>query len=190
VRFALQSANAGTGFWDLLAQIVEQPVPLPPPGAGMSQQLRDFLTCTLVHSVSTPGSCRVQCQLHLVHAAYLVLAGHADSIAASKLRPPSRVQAFDCATLSDHLLSRCDRRACCRPGQDPAQRPSAAELLQHPFLQPAPGDCHADPAELVARAAAAGPPSGESPQTQHVAAGDAGPLSAGTPAGGAPPLGW
>jgi len=47
VRFALQSANAGTGFWDLLAQIVEQPVPLPPPGAGMSQQLRDFLTCTL-----------------------------------------------------------------------------------------------------------------------------------------------
>lgn len=38
--------------------------------------------------------------------------------------------------------------------QDPVQRPSAAELLQHPFLQPAAdGSPSADLAQLVARAA-------------------------------------
>lgn len=45
----LQSPNAATGlgFWDLLAHIVEQPVPVPPPGPTVSPQLADFLTRAL-----------------------------------------------------------------------------------------------------------------------------------------------
>lgn len=87
---ATESPNAATGlgFWDLLAHIVEQPVPVPPPGPTMSPQLADFLTQALA--------------------------------------------------------------------KDPVQRPSAAELLQHPFLQPAAdGSPPADLAQLVARAAKA-----------------------------------
>lgn len=41
------SASTGLGFWDLLAHIVEQPVPVPQPGPAMSHQLADFLTQAL-----------------------------------------------------------------------------------------------------------------------------------------------
>lgn len=41
------SASTGLGFWDLLAHIVEEPVPVPPPCATMSPQLADFLTQAL-----------------------------------------------------------------------------------------------------------------------------------------------
>jgi hypothetical protein len=41
------SASTGLGFWDLLAHIVNQPVPVPPPGPAMSPQLADFLTQAL-----------------------------------------------------------------------------------------------------------------------------------------------
>ena len=40
-------ASTGLGFWDLLAHIVEQPVPVPPPGPAVSPQLADFLTQAL-----------------------------------------------------------------------------------------------------------------------------------------------
>ena len=46
-RLQSPSASTGLGFWDLLAHIVEQPVPVPPPGPAVSPQLADFLTQAL-----------------------------------------------------------------------------------------------------------------------------------------------
>jgi hypothetical protein len=62
------SASKGLGFWDLLAHIVEQPVPVPPPGPAVSPQLADFLTQALTKArgrwLQGLGSCSPTQCLH------------------------------------------------------------------------------------------------------------------------------
>lgn len=149
VQFEMQSpsASTGLGFWDLLAHIVEQPVPVPPSGAAMSPQLADFLTQALTkvrNNLHTGEQRNLETEFTLGRSTSRIFAVSGCPWHALKF---VRSDLWLC-----HLDFRDNRASLL---QDPAQRPSAAELLQHPFLQPAAdGSPPADLAQLVARAAA------------------------------------